>query len=107
MHHCLFATLCDLLVFVPCAKLSIASPTFEQQRTGYDPSQLTLKLPARPVYPSAHAVKYLDATPNTVGLLLTTSGGLEEEVVHLWLPLGQRVNTRAYFLFLALILSMV
>ena len=53
-----------------------------------------VKTPPQPFLKKAHFSKYLDAAPNPIGLLLTTAGGKEEEVIHLWLPLGERVNTR-------------
>jgi len=37
---------------------------------------------------------HLDAAPNSVGVLFTNTSGDEEEVVHVWLPLGRRVFTR-------------
>lgn len=39
---------------------------------------------------------HFDAAPNSVGLLLTTASGTKgaQEVVHVWLPLGRRVEIR-------------
>lgn len=35
---------------------------------------------------------HLEAQPNTVGILFTTDG--DEEIAHVWLPLGKRIYTR-------------
>jgi hypothetical protein len=45
-----------------------------------------------------HTSQFLDARPNSIGILLTTAGGEEEEVLHLWLPIGERVYTRMQLL---------
>lgn len=41
-----------------------------------------------------HSSAHFDAAPNSVGLLLTSTGA--QEVVHVWLPLGTRVETRTF-----------
>lgn len=66
---------------------ALASP-LEQQNI----LQAQAQAPApRPKHvPSPH----FDAAPNSVGLLLTTPSS-EREVTHVWLPLGQRVETRS------------
>ncbi|KAM0717397.1 hypothetical protein Q7P37_007249 [Cladosporium fusiforme] len=39
-----------------------------------------------------HSAAHLDAAPNSVGLLLISTGA--QEIAHVWLPLGKRVETR-------------
>jgi hypothetical protein len=39
-----------------------------------------------------HHTSNFDAAPNSVGLLLTSAG--KQEVKHVWLPLGKRIETR-------------
>jgi len=43
---------------------------------------------SRPV----HHISNFDAAPNSVGLLLTSAG--KQRVMHVWLPLGKRIETR-------------
>lgn len=42
--------------------------------------------------PPDHYSTYLEPAPNSVGVLFTSAE--EEDVVHLWLPLGQKLYTR-------------
>ena len=42
-----------------------------------------------------HSSSFLDAVPNSIGVLITTPGGEAEELLHLWLPIGERVYTRS------------
>ena len=44
-----------------------------------------------------HSSPFLDAKPNSIGILFTTPGGEEEEVLHLWLSIGERIYTREDF----------
>lgn len=39
-----------------------------------------------------HHTTAFDAAPNSVGLLLTSAG--KQRVMHVWLPLGKRIETR-------------
>ena len=39
-----------------------------------------------------HHTTSFDAAPNSVGLLLTSAG--KQKVMHVWLPLGKRIETR-------------
>ena len=39
-----------------------------------------------------HHTSSFDAAPNSVGLLLTSAG--KQRVMHVWLPLGKRIETR-------------
>lgn len=39
-----------------------------------------------------HHTSSFDAAPNSVGLLLTSAG--KQKVMHVWLPLGKRIETR-------------
>jgi hypothetical protein len=39
-----------------------------------------------------HHTTSFDAAPNSVGLLLTSAG--KQQVMHVWLPLGKRIETR-------------
>ena len=39
-----------------------------------------------------HHTSNFDAAPNSVGLLLTSAG--KQRVMHVWLPLGKRIETR-------------
>jgi hypothetical protein len=39
-----------------------------------------------------HHTTSFDAAPNSVGLLLTSAG--KQKVMHVWLPLGKRIQTR-------------
>ena len=39
-----------------------------------------------------HHTTSFDAAPNSVGLLLTSAG--KQRVMHVWLPLGKRLETR-------------
>lgn len=41
-----------------------------------------------------HHTTAFDAAPNSVGLLLTSAG--KQRVMHVWLPLGKRIETRKY-----------
>nr|OQO15916.1 hypothetical protein B0A51_16361 [Rachicladosporium sp. CCFEE 5018] len=41
---------------------------------------------------TAHPLSNFDAAPNSVGLLFTTSN--EDDLTHVWLPLGRRIYTR-------------
>jgi len=42
--------------------------------------------------PALHHTSNFDAAPNSVGLLLTSAG--KQKVMHVWLPLGKRIETR-------------
>ncbi|KAK5721586.1 hypothetical protein LTR15_006175 [Elasticomyces elasticus] len=45
--------------------------------------------------PSSHS--HLDAAPNSVGMIFTTTGNSDEDdVLHVWLPLGKRLETRDF-----------
>ena len=39
---------------------------------------------------------FFDAVSNSIGVLITTPGEEEEELLHLWLPIGERVYTRPF-----------
>ena len=41
---------------------------------------------------AVHHSSNFDAAPNSAGLLLTSAG--KQKVMHVWLPLGKRVETR-------------
>jgi hypothetical protein len=41
---------------------------------------------------AVHHSSTFDAAPNSVGLLLTSAG--KQKVMHVWLPLGKRIETR-------------
>ena len=43
-----------------------------------------------------HHISSFDAAPNSVGLLLTGAG--KQKVMHVWLPLGKRIETRKFAL---------
>lgn len=59
------------------------------------PPPETIPVPRRPHY-------RFDAAENSVGVLMTTH---EEDVVHLWIPLGKRVFTRESSSFVLSLLS--
>jgi hypothetical protein len=73
-----------------------AGPAFERD---YAQQQQILKSESL-IMPSKqqrlHSSPYLDAKPTSIGILFTTPGGEEEEVMHLWLPIGERIYTRRY-----------
>jgi hypothetical protein len=48
----------------------------------------------------AHPLTHLDRMPDSVELLFTASD--DDEMIHVWLPLGKRVSTRTYHLLCAL-----
>jgi len=87
----------ELRIFLLLALLtvhSIAGPVYERSHVQ---QQQVLKSDGL-IMPSKqqklHTSQFLDASPNSIGVLLTTAGGEEEEVLHLWLPIGERVYTR-------------
>ncbi|KAK3708179.1 hypothetical protein LTR37_011683 [Vermiconidia calcicola] len=80
MHQTsIFPTLLALLL------TAFASPLLDHQEV------LTPLSPYRPATNTHHVAKYLDAAPNTVGVLFMNT---REEGVHVWFPLGERVYTR-------------
>ncbi|KAK5130062.1 hypothetical protein LTR08_002495 [Meristemomyces frigidus] len=84
--------LCSFLVLSaaggPLRHAHGAEGTAKQQR-------LSLPKPKAPhtaVSQKLQSSSHLDAAPNSVGVLFTTSD--DEDVGHMWLPLGKRVYTR-------------
>lgn len=73
-------------------------------------SALPLHLPAfqyqRPLksvdlpHTAQHSTKHLDRVPRSAELLLTASD--DDEMVHVWLPLGNRIYTRECSIFMLL-----
>ena len=90
----LLPTLQSLLILTSLAASSIAGPIYEishaQQQQILKSDDLIMQSKQQKQHPS----QFLDAQPNSIGVLLTTAGGEEEEVLHLWLPIGERVYTR-------------
>ena len=84
----------NFLFIILLATHATAGPVYERSRVQ---QQQILKSDGL-IMPSKqqrlHTSQFLDASPNSIGILLTTAGGEEEEVLHLWLPIGERVYTR-------------
>ncbi|KAK3679095.1 hypothetical protein LTR37_021450 [Vermiconidia calcicola] len=74
-----------VLALLLAASAAFASPILDHQEV------LTPLSPYRPATNTHHVAKYLDAAPNTVGVLFMNT---QEEGVHVWFPLGERVYTR-------------
>ena len=94
MHRHMLSTLCQLLLLLLVfATSSDAStlPHISQEVLNPPRTYRTLQQPS-----DLHTSSYLDAAPNSVGVLFTTAGGEEEEVIHLWFPLGARVYARSF-----------
>lgn len=103
-HSLNAAMLCKTLLFglAACASSSLARPTDGRGKLHRIPEQD--QTPQRylssgtshpwslhrqsPTYSPGH----LEAAPNSIGLLFTTPD--EEEVTHVWLPLGRKIFTR-------------
>ena len=90
----LFLRLRSVLLVVLLATYATAGPVYERSHAQ---QQQILKSDGL-IMPSKqqrmHTSQFLDARPNSIGVLLTTAGGEEEEILHLWLPIGERVYTR-------------
>jgi hypothetical protein len=78
------------------AAVTAAGPAFEMD---YGQQHQILKSESL-IMPSKeqrlHSSPYFDPKPNSIGILFTTPGGEEEEVMHLWLPIGERIYARRY-----------
>lgn len=79
-----------LLACSPVAALPLHLPIFLDQK----PQLLSGS------HHKAHPLTHLDRMPDSVELLFTASD--DDEMVHVWLPLGKRVSTRTYNLPCAL-----
>jgi hypothetical protein len=66
--------------------LTSSDKAFLTQQILLDPAH-----PYRPVAHSKTSANFLDAQPNTVGVLFMKS---EDEGLHVWLPIGRRVFVR-------------
>jgi hypothetical protein len=66
------------------------SATHKPQRVLREPSPDWRSTSRHPLHRTSH----FDAAPNSIGLLLTSAG--EQEVMHVWLPLGKRIETRKF-----------
>lgn len=85
-HHLLL--LCGFLALCTAGPLKhFHHSSSGEQRLLRDPMQHAPMVKPKPK-------THLDAAPNSVGVLFTTSD--DEEVLHIWLPLGERVYTRKH-----------
>ena len=76
-----------LLLLASAATLPMSHPHLRTQQTLLD----SARTPYRPTSSNNTDAQYLDAAPNTVGVLFMNS---KDEGVHVWLPLGRRVFVR-------------
>lgn len=88
-------TIFTLLSIFLLAASSEAGPVFQRSVTQQQEVLKSDGLIVPSKQQKLHSSKFLDAMPDSVGVLVMTPGGEEEEeVVHLWLPIGERVYTR-------------
>ena len=83
------------LIIVFLATFANAGPIFERRHIQQQEVLKTdgLIMPSKQ-QTKMHSSSFLDAVPNSIGILISTPGGEEEELLHLWLPIGERVYTR-------------
>ncbi|THX60927.1 hypothetical protein D6D06_00914 [Aureobasidium pullulans] len=79
-HPFLLLLACNLASALP-----LHLPAFEYQRP-----LKSVDLP----HTAQHSTKHLDRVPRSAELLFTASD--DDEIVHVWLPLGKRIYTRKY-----------
>ncbi|KAK4540897.1 hypothetical protein LTR36_008839 [Oleoguttula mirabilis] len=84
----LFCSLLACSVAAPLRHLKKHDRRSEEQQLLRDPAHYTAAHKPKVQQPNTR----LDAAPNSVGVLFTTAD--DEEVSHMWLPLGKRVYTR-------------
>ena len=89
-----FPELRTLFLLTLLAAFSIAGPLYDRSHAQQQQILKSDGLIMQSKQQKQHPSQFLDARPNSIGVLLTTAGGEEEEVLHLWLPIGERVYSR-------------